>query len=96
MRGLLELSKAPAHHLNDSKIASCLISSCMVLQMHVTLTRGLPWRSLDLPRDTTQAVVRDYLLHHGYADTLHAFDRTCTCSADSAQPPGEQVANGKQ
>ena len=29
-------------------------------------------------------MVRDYLLHHGYADTLAAFDRSCACADEEA------------
>ena len=36
--------------------------------------------SMSLGAEVSQAVVRDYLLHHGYADTLAAFDRSCACA----------------
>ena len=39
---------------------------------------------MSLGSEVSQAVVRDYLLHHGYADTLAAFDRSCACADEEA------------
>ena len=40
---------------------------------------------MSLGNEMSQAVVRDYLLHHGYADTLAAFDRSSACTDED--PP---------
>lgn len=39
------------------------------------------WCSIEIPAGVTHRLVRNYLLHHGYAGTLAAFDNASGANA---------------
>lgn len=41
--------------------------------------------SIPIPAGVTHRLVREYLLHYGYADTLHAFDSAAGTTEDAPQ-----------